>query len=172
MMTSEPPQPPQKHSSRVGQVRQHRRWAGRSRCRSAAGCPAPGRCRSHCSSKMRSIVSGDSSRTPSTSPPFGDDRLDVRHRAGVAVAVGRADARPGATRSSTTTERVGRGAGERLDASRCRGRASPRRAAAAAAGSTLDDPVVELRGSRPMWKSAPSGPAISSAKNVAERQRR
>ena len=70
-----------------------------------------------CSSKMRSQPCGGQEAHPAGLAPAGHDRLDLGHRPGVAVAVGRRDlgpAPPGVARIGGVQRRVGHGPDDEL----------------------------------------------------------
>ena len=142
--------------------------SGRSRCRSAAARRARGRCRAACSleDRLRTVACD---RQRATRRPRRRTRAPTAPRppSGRCRGRRRPGSRPAATRSSTTARPSSGGLASVRDRDAV-GVESVGLRAAAAAGSRRR-PGRRARRGRPMWKSAPSGPAISSAKNVPTR---
>ena len=115
-----------------------------------------------CSRKIRSIVSGDSSRTPSTSPPREiTDRIRATDRAlpWPLAAPMSACRQPGVLASAAATAGPVKVLTTRLS--------GPRAAMSNGSGGGGITSAIrpQSRSAAPIWKSAPSGPAISSATN-------
>ena len=99
----------------------------------------------------------------------GHRRLEARHRAGIAVAVGRADVgAPPALGPAAFMQRLHGRAGEGLERHAVGVELGQVGRHAAGGGTTLAT-RWNSEGGRPMWKSAPSGPAICAAKNSPRR---
>ena len=116
---------------------------------------------SACTSKIRSMVSWDSSRTPSTPPPSAT-RTGSGRLTGVAVAVRGPDVARAASRACSRPASMS--GPVKVLTIELAGPAPSRSTSSGGGGTTVGDPVP-VRSRAPIWKSAPSGPAISSATN-------
>ena len=167
MIASEPPQPPQKHARWFGLIGIVRAAAARSRCRGATSTPSTRSAPLHCSSKTASTPVGDSSRTPLASPP---------HAIGVWIrATERALPWPPAAGISARrhgivfADRRRRAAGSDRPCAAIELGVDAVAAVSGRLGGITWATRASCSGRVPMWKSAPSGPAISVGEELAER---
>ena len=167
MIASEPPQPPQKHVRSFGLIGMLGHGQAEARCRGAARRRARGRRRCTARRTPRRRRPRDSRRDAVGLPAARHRGVDQRHRAGVAVAAGGRDLGPPPRDRRRRPRR--RAAGWSTCAWRSSSWSTPSASAAAPLGGMTWATRASCSGAVPMWKSAPSGPVISSATNVAER---
>ena len=162
-MITEPPQPPQKHTRPSGRYGYDSGCsASRTRCRTAAGRRARDRCRwsarrrSACTS--RATAAGRRRPRPRRRRPTADGRPTGRCR-------GRWPRRSRPAATPRVQAIVASGGGPVNVLTITLSGSSVSRSIGSGGGGTTFETRWSCSGPSPMWKSAPSGPATSLAKN-------